>query len=137
MTATAAQRRAIHGTDLVNDELAGILNKLAAVQPAEGTRVDDTTWMWVQAFADFDYEYAWLVDVRRSLFHRAKTVTTSDYVAIFKGYDVHGNSVVRSTWFGHPETFPEVPNLYDALSWWAGWVKETRGTEHGQASDVS
>ena len=129
---TAAQRRAIARTEPENDpHVRALLDKLAAVQLAEGTTlVDGNTWAWVQAFCDFDYEYAWLVDVRTSTAYRGSLVTTSDYLAIFKGYDAHGVSVVRVTWWGHPATFPDIPNLYDALAWWAAWVKDTRTGEH-------
>jgi hypothetical protein len=100
----------------------GLLTALARVQPSEGTRLDDDTWVWVQAFADFDYEYAWLLDVRT----RTPEGTTSDYIAVFKGYDNHGVQVFRATWRRAPETFPKVPNLYAAMAWWVEWIAQTR-----------
>jgi hypothetical protein len=112
-------------------EADAIMTKLAAVQPAEGTKIDALdAWVWVQAFCDFDYEYAWLLDVRHNASSDSGDATESDYLAVFKGYDAHGTSVYRATWHRHPVVFPEVPNLYDALSWWATWVKDTRGGFH-------
>lgn len=112
--------------DLAHDA-ESILTALAGVQPADGTKLDDFTWVWVQAFCDFDYEYAWLLDVR---VNNGESATVSDYMAVFKGYDRHGMAVFRATWWDHSAVFPEVPDLYDALSWWAGWVKETRRGEY-------
>ena len=106
--------------------LTVLLSRLAGAQDSEGTRIDTDTWCWVTCFADFDYEYAWLIDVRTS----DGTETTSDYLAVFKGYDGHGLSVYRASWWGHAATFPEVPDLYDAMAWWAQWVKDTRSGEH-------
>jgi len=111
--------------DDITKGLDGLLNKLAGAQPAEGTQLDDA-WVWVQAFADFDYEYAYLVDVRR----KSGTKTVSDYLAVFQGYNAKGEHVVRSDWHGKPAIFPKVPDLYAALAWWAEWVRTTRGGEH-------
>ena len=118
MSATAAQRRAVHSVDVEHDpKLYDLLTKLAAAQPAEGTRVDDLTWCWVQAFADFDYEYAYLVDVRRASYYRAKTVTTSDYLAVFKGYDAQG-----TTWSECPggATLRRFPRFRTCTMLWPG-----------------
>lgn len=133
---TQAQRKAMGSpTEVVTDpDLKGLLRRLAGVQLAEGTNLDDNTWVWVTAFADFDYEYAYLIDVRKGTRARGQPVTTSDYLAFFEGYDGHGQNVVQASWWGHAETFPDVPNLYDALAWWAQWVKETRQGAHDESA---
>jgi hypothetical protein len=130
MTMPSALNTAMH------QPVRDLMHALAAVQPAEGIRIEaDTlgaTWVWVQCFADFDYEYAWLLDVR--LHHEGSNTTESDYLAVYEGYDNHGQAAYRATWWGHPETFPKVPDLYSALSWWAEWVKNTRTGEHGESA---
>lgn len=107
---------------VVAEAIKGLGLSLAGVQVSDGTLVDDNTWAWVQCFADFDYEYAYLVDVRRT----GPAGTTSDYLAIFTGYDEHGNHTTRYTWWGHERRFPEVPDVYAAMAWWATWLKGSR-----------
>jgi hypothetical protein len=115
----------------VVSELGALCRRLAGVQDSEGitTHVlaEYDVWLWVQCFADFDYEYAWLVDVR----WRDGDSTVSDYLAIFEGYDQHGKTAFRCAWQDQDRVFPEVPDLYSAMAWWAEWVKQTRGREHG------
>lgn len=103
------------------EHLAVLKEKLASAQAAEGTRVDDNTWCWVQSYMDFDYEHAYLVDVRVS---RPAGGFDSDYLAIFEGFDQYGAAMVRYTWFNVGRS----PDLYDAAIWWVRWVKQTRET---------
>jgi hypothetical protein len=110
----------------VVEHLAALKEKLAGAQAAEGTLVDDNTWCWVQGFMDFDYEYAYLVEVR--VHYGALGTSDRDYLAIFEGYDQHGAAMVRHTWFNVGRS----PDLYDAALWWVRWVKQTREERMGE-----
>lgn len=114
------------GTALTADTQS-VAHRLAATQDADGIRLDEHTWCWVLAFIDLDYEYVWLVDVRWTDGEH----TSTDYLAIFQGYDGQGHRAFVAEWRGQPVTFPKVPNMYDALAWWAEWVRDTRGGLHG------
>lgn len=112
-------------TSMTNDEIAEgmerVLRHIAGAQSADGTRLDDDTWCWVQAQMDFDYEQSFLVEVRGDK-------PPSDYLGVCWGYDSEGKWFREAQWW-----LTEVPaqvNIYDAMRWWVSWTEVTREGKH-------